>query len=226
MPAVARRCVKRSLRGFTGTGYDKGRPLLVQAACFSVLNPPFVTWWLEPSGPQPYLRVRQRGRPTGDRSLGSGEGSRAARCHRRSRRGGGCLGGRPPRHRSRCGRYDGSRGMRVVHVVTLVSDHPLLVRDMWRSMARADVVRIHVGRDLVSRRARVAWSSPSGSDGPTRTRPPTVARRPWLFHPCGGRPARRDLSKSLMRHQQTSNHSDEGKCPSPARRPSLLGAGW
>ncbi len=28
--------------------------------------------------------------------------------------------------------------------------HPLLVRDLWRSMARADVVHIHAGRDLVS----------------------------------------------------------------------------
>jgi glycosyltransferase involved in cell wall biosynthesis len=28
--------------------------------------------------------------------------------------------------------------------------HPLLVRDMWRSMGRADVVHIHAGRDLVS----------------------------------------------------------------------------
>lgn len=28
--------------------------------------------------------------------------------------------------------------------------HPLLVRDMWRSMRRADVVHIHAGRDLVS----------------------------------------------------------------------------
>ncbi|MGW1952365.1 glycosyltransferase [Streptomyces sp. NPDC001920] len=28
--------------------------------------------------------------------------------------------------------------------------HPLLVRDLWRSMGRADVVHIHAGRDLVS----------------------------------------------------------------------------
>ncbi|MFI7411081.1 glycosyltransferase [Streptomyces sp. NPDC049627] len=28
--------------------------------------------------------------------------------------------------------------------------HPLLVRDMWQSMGRADVVHIHAGRDLVS----------------------------------------------------------------------------
>ncbi|MEV6841656.1 glycosyltransferase [Streptomyces sp. NPDC051133] len=28
--------------------------------------------------------------------------------------------------------------------------HPLIIRDMWRSMKRADVVHIHAGRDLVS----------------------------------------------------------------------------
>ncbi|MBT2675209.1 putative colanic acid biosynthesis acetyltransferase [Streptomyces sp. ISL-14] len=37
--------VERSLRGFTGAGYDKGRPLLVQAAWFAVLNLVFVKWW-------------------------------------------------------------------------------------------------------------------------------------------------------------------------------------
>ena len=36
--------VERSLRGFTGAGYDKGRPLLVQAAWFAVLNLAFVKW--------------------------------------------------------------------------------------------------------------------------------------------------------------------------------------
>ncbi|WP_030174505.1 acetyltransferase [Streptomyces sp. NRRL S-813] len=35
----------RHLRGFTGAGYDKGRPLLVQAAWFAVLNLVFVKWW-------------------------------------------------------------------------------------------------------------------------------------------------------------------------------------
>lgn len=37
--------VERSLRGFTGAGYDKGRPLLVQAVWFAVLNLVFVKWW-------------------------------------------------------------------------------------------------------------------------------------------------------------------------------------
>ncbi|QOV41524.1 putative colanic acid biosynthesis acetyltransferase [Streptomyces ferrugineus] len=37
--------MERSLRGFTGAGYDKGRPLLVQAAWFAVLNLVFVKWW-------------------------------------------------------------------------------------------------------------------------------------------------------------------------------------
>ncbi|GAA4067327.1 putative colanic acid biosynthesis acetyltransferase [Streptomyces shaanxiensis] len=37
--------VERSLRGFVGAGYDKGRPLLVQAAWFAVLNLVFVQWW-------------------------------------------------------------------------------------------------------------------------------------------------------------------------------------
>ncbi|MEU4038142.1 putative colanic acid biosynthesis acetyltransferase [Streptomyces collinus] len=35
----------RSLRGFTGRGYDKGRPLPVQAAWFAVLHLLFVKWW-------------------------------------------------------------------------------------------------------------------------------------------------------------------------------------
>ncbi|MQY32391.1 2,3,4,5-tetrahydropyridine-2,6-dicarboxylate N-acetyltransferase [Streptomyces sp. RB17] len=34
-----------SLRAFTGAGYDKGRPLLVQAAWFAVLHLVFVKWW-------------------------------------------------------------------------------------------------------------------------------------------------------------------------------------
>lgn len=35
----------RSLRGFTGAGYDKGRCLLVQAIWFAALNILFVRWW-------------------------------------------------------------------------------------------------------------------------------------------------------------------------------------
>lgn len=37
--------VARSLRGFTGAGYDKGRPLPVQVAWFAVLHLVFVKWW-------------------------------------------------------------------------------------------------------------------------------------------------------------------------------------
>lgn len=40
-----RAVVARSLRGFTGVGYDKGRPLLVQAAWFAVLHLVFLKWW-------------------------------------------------------------------------------------------------------------------------------------------------------------------------------------
>ncbi|MER6344507.1 putative colanic acid biosynthesis acetyltransferase [Streptomyces sp. NPDC001595] len=43
--ADVRAVVERSLRGFTGAGYDKGRPLLVQAAWFAVLHLVFVKWW-------------------------------------------------------------------------------------------------------------------------------------------------------------------------------------
>ncbi|MGY1583597.1 putative colanic acid biosynthesis acetyltransferase [Streptomyces sp. MN13] len=46
-PAVPehRAAARRSLRGFTGAGYDKGRPLLVQAAWFAVLHLAFAKWW-------------------------------------------------------------------------------------------------------------------------------------------------------------------------------------
>jgi putative colanic acid biosynthesis acetyltransferase WcaF len=40
-----RATLERSLRGFTGAGYDKGRPLPVQAAWFAVLHLAFVKWW-------------------------------------------------------------------------------------------------------------------------------------------------------------------------------------
>ena len=36
----------RSLAGFQGTGYDKGRPRLVQALWFAVQNVLFYKWWL------------------------------------------------------------------------------------------------------------------------------------------------------------------------------------
>jgi putative colanic acid biosynthesis acetyltransferase WcaF len=35
-----------SLRGFTGAGYDKGRPKIVQAMWFAVSNLVFMKWWL------------------------------------------------------------------------------------------------------------------------------------------------------------------------------------
>jgi putative colanic acid biosynthesis acetyltransferase WcaF len=37
--------VDRDLAGFTGAGYDKGRPLPVQALWFAALNLVFVKWW-------------------------------------------------------------------------------------------------------------------------------------------------------------------------------------
>src|SRR4051794_27906578 len=44
----------RSLAGFTGVGYDKGRSLVVQAAWFAVLNLFFLKWWL-PARLRPHL---------------------------------------------------------------------------------------------------------------------------------------------------------------------------
>lgn len=49
--------VERSLRDFVGAGYDKGRPLLVQAAWFTILNLVFVKWWLPPSWRPALLRA-------------------------------------------------------------------------------------------------------------------------------------------------------------------------
>jgi putative colanic acid biosynthesis acetyltransferase WcaF len=37
--------VERDLSGFRGDGYDKGRPLVVQALWFATLNLVFVKWW-------------------------------------------------------------------------------------------------------------------------------------------------------------------------------------
>ena len=37
--------IERSLRSFTGRGYDKGRPVAVQAAWFAVQNLVFAKWW-------------------------------------------------------------------------------------------------------------------------------------------------------------------------------------
>jgi putative colanic acid biosynthesis acetyltransferase WcaF len=40
---------ERSLRMFTGVGYDKERSVLWQAAWFAVMNLVFTKWWLPPS---------------------------------------------------------------------------------------------------------------------------------------------------------------------------------
>lgn len=57
----------RDLRGFTGAGYDKGRPLIVQALWFAALNLLFVRWWL-PRGLRPAL-LRAFGARVGERVL-------------------------------------------------------------------------------------------------------------------------------------------------------------
>src|SRR5664280_2710554 len=41
--------VRRSLRDFRGTGYDKGRPIVVQALWFAFMNLVFMKWWLPAS---------------------------------------------------------------------------------------------------------------------------------------------------------------------------------
>ncbi|WP_199921361.1 putative colanic acid biosynthesis acetyltransferase [Streptomyces bicolor] len=65
--AARRAVVERSLRGFTGAGYDKGRSLLVQAAWFAVLNLAFVKWWF-PARWRPAL-LRAFGARIGQRVL-------------------------------------------------------------------------------------------------------------------------------------------------------------
>jgi len=47
----------RSLRGFTGRNYDKGRTKAVQAAWFAVMNLMFVKWWCPASFRPVILRV-------------------------------------------------------------------------------------------------------------------------------------------------------------------------
>ncbi|WP_405623878.1 putative colanic acid biosynthesis acetyltransferase [Streptomyces sp. NBC_00076] len=59
--------VARTLRGFTGAGYDKGRPLLVQAAWFAALHLFFVKWWF-PARLRPVL-LRAFGARVGQRVL-------------------------------------------------------------------------------------------------------------------------------------------------------------
>ncbi|SOE74938.1 putative colanic acid biosynthesis acetyltransferase WcaF [Streptomyces sp. OV198] len=58
---------QRSLRGFTGAGYDKGRRPLVQAAWFATLNLLFVRWWF-PARWRPAL-LRAFGARVGQRVL-------------------------------------------------------------------------------------------------------------------------------------------------------------
>jgi putative colanic acid biosynthesis acetyltransferase WcaF len=47
----------RRLSDFTGAGYDKGRPVLVQAAWFAVMNLVFSAWWLPARFRPPILRA-------------------------------------------------------------------------------------------------------------------------------------------------------------------------
>ncbi len=57
----------RSLAGFRGIGYDKGRPRAVQAAWFAVQNLLFSKWWL-PAALRPVL-LRAFGAQLGERIL-------------------------------------------------------------------------------------------------------------------------------------------------------------
>lgn len=61
----------RSLRGFTGAGYDKGRPAAVQALWFAVLHLAFYRWWFPP-----------RLRPALLRAFGAAVGRRVLIRHR------------------------------------------------------------------------------------------------------------------------------------------------
>lgn len=55
----------RHLSGFTGGGYDKGRPVVVQALWFATLNLVFLKWWC-PARLRPLL-LRAFGATVGDR---------------------------------------------------------------------------------------------------------------------------------------------------------------
>ncbi|MFF4655800.1 putative colanic acid biosynthesis acetyltransferase [Streptomyces sp. NPDC001381] len=55
--ATPRPVAARHLRGFTGAGYDKGRPLLAQAAWFAALHLLFVKWWFPARWRPPLLRA-------------------------------------------------------------------------------------------------------------------------------------------------------------------------
>jgi len=49
--------VRRSLRSFTGAGYDKGRSTAVQALWFAVMNLLFMKWWFPARLRPPLLRA-------------------------------------------------------------------------------------------------------------------------------------------------------------------------
>ncbi len=49
--------VERRLAGFTGAGYDKGRPMWVQALWFAVSNLIFMKWWCPRRLRPPLLRL-------------------------------------------------------------------------------------------------------------------------------------------------------------------------
>ena len=55
----------RSLRTFTGAGYDKGRPVAVQALWFATMNLVFMKWWF-PARLRPGL-LRAFGATVGER---------------------------------------------------------------------------------------------------------------------------------------------------------------
>jgi putative colanic acid biosynthesis acetyltransferase WcaF len=54
---ASKRHEQRSLRSFTGAGYDKGRNVLWQAAWFATLNLVFMKWWLPTRLRPPILRA-------------------------------------------------------------------------------------------------------------------------------------------------------------------------
>jgi putative colanic acid biosynthesis acetyltransferase WcaF len=62
---------QRSLRSFTGAGYDKGRPVAVQALWFAMMNLMFMKWWFP-----------GRWRPTVLRTFGAQIGERVLIRHR------------------------------------------------------------------------------------------------------------------------------------------------
>jgi putative colanic acid biosynthesis acetyltransferase WcaF len=58
---------QRSLRAFTGAGNDKGRPVVVQALWFAVMNLVFMKWWFPARLRPPVLRAS--GARVGERVL-------------------------------------------------------------------------------------------------------------------------------------------------------------